>query len=67
VAYEDKIVLHEQNILPGITNRILANIADRIYVSFENTKAAFHPAKVVVTESGPQRNSEIRKGSKSRG
>lgn len=44
-----KIVLHEQNILPGITNRILANIADRIYVSFENTKAAFHPAKVVVT------------------
>jgi UDP-N-acetylglucosamine--N-acetylmuramyl-(pentapeptide) pyrophosphoryl-undecaprenol N-acetylglucosamine transferase len=28
-----KIVLHEQNILPGITNRILARFADRIYVS----------------------------------
>jgi UDP-N-acetylglucosamine--N-acetylmuramyl-(pentapeptide) pyrophosphoryl-undecaprenol N-acetylglucosamine transferase len=27
-----KIVLHEQNILPGITNRILSRLADRIYV-----------------------------------
>ena len=33
-----KIVLHEQNILPGITNRMLAPLADRIYISFENTK-----------------------------
>ena len=32
-----KIVLHEQNILPGITNRILSRFADRIYVSFEET------------------------------
>lgn len=44
-----KIVLHEQNILPGITNRMLGRIADRIYVSFENTKAAFNPEKVVYT------------------
>ncbi len=34
-----KIVLHEQNILPGITNRILSGIAERIYVSFKTTKA----------------------------
>jgi UDP-N-acetylglucosamine--N-acetylmuramyl-(pentapeptide) pyrophosphoryl-undecaprenol N-acetylglucosamine transferase len=27
-----RIVLHEQNILPGITNRILSRFADRIYV-----------------------------------
>jgi UDP-N-acetylglucosamine:LPS N-acetylglucosamine transferase len=32
-----KIVLHEQNILPGITNRILSRFADRIYVSFAET------------------------------
>lgn len=32
-----KIVLHEQNILPGITNRILSGFADRIYVSFKDT------------------------------
>lgn len=33
-----KIVIHEQNILPGITNRILSHFANRIYVSFKNTK-----------------------------
>ena len=33
-----KIVIHEQNILPGITNRILSHFAHRIYVSFKNTK-----------------------------
>lgn len=32
-----KIVLHEQNILPGITNRVLARFADMIFVSFEDT------------------------------
>ncbi len=33
-----KIVLHEQNILPGITNRMLFRFANRIYVSFPETK-----------------------------
>ena len=32
-----KTVLHEQNLLPGITNRILARFADMIFVSFEDT------------------------------
>ncbi len=31
-------VLHEQNAIPGITNRILAHIVDRCYISFEDTK-----------------------------
>jgi UDP-N-acetylglucosamine--N-acetylmuramyl-(pentapeptide) pyrophosphoryl-undecaprenol N-acetylglucosamine transferase len=44
-----KIVLHEQNILPGLTNRILSRFADRIYVSFKNTKANFNPDKVLYT------------------
>jgi len=44
-----KLILHEQNILPGITNRILSRFADRIYVSFKNTKANFNPEKVVYT------------------
>ena len=43
------IVVHEQNILPGITNRILARFADRIYVSFENTQAGLNPRKVYWT------------------
>ena len=41
-----EIVLHEQNILPGITNRILSYLADRIYVSFKDTQANFDPKKV---------------------
>jgi UDP-N-acetylglucosamine--N-acetylmuramyl-(pentapeptide) pyrophosphoryl-undecaprenol N-acetylglucosamine transferase len=44
-----KTVLHEQNMLPGITNRLLAPIADRICVSFEKTAAAFDPKKTRVT------------------
>ncbi|MGD8345425.1 MAG: UDP-N-acetylglucosamine--N-acetylmuramyl-(pentapeptide) pyrophosphoryl-undecaprenol N-acetylglucosamine transferase, partial [Desulfobacterales bacterium] len=44
-----KIVLHEQNILPGITNRILAPFADRIYVSFDDTRARFARHKIRLT------------------
>jgi UDP-N-acetylglucosamine--N-acetylmuramyl-(pentapeptide) pyrophosphoryl-undecaprenol N-acetylglucosamine transferase len=44
-----KIVLHEQNILPGITNRILAPFADRIYVSFDDTRGRFAPHKIRLT------------------
>ena len=43
------IAIHEQNILPGITNRILARFADRIYISFENTQSRFSPRKVYWT------------------
>ena len=44
-----KIALHEQNILPGITNRILSRFADRIYVSFKDTKTRFDPHKTRLT------------------
>ncbi len=40
------IVVQEQNILPGITNRILSRFANRIYVSFENTRSHMDPRKV---------------------
>ena len=40
------IVVHEQNILPGITNRILSRFANRIYISFENTKSNMDSRKV---------------------
>ena len=53
------IALHEQNILPGITNRILARFADRIYVSFDDTKARFDPQKVRLT-GNPVRRLPIR-------
>lgn len=41
-----RVVLHEQNIRPGITNRLLSRIADRIYVSFHGTKLISHPEKM---------------------
>ncbi|MGB5157810.1 undecaprenyldiphospho-muramoylpentapeptide beta-N-acetylglucosaminyltransferase [Desulfobacterium sp. N47] len=44
-----KIALHEQNILPGITNRMLSYFADRIYVSFEKTKKLARPEKIIVS------------------
>ena len=50
-----KIVLHEQNILPGVTNRILSYLADRIYVSFQDTRGNFNPKKVCFT-GNPVRN-----------
>jgi UDP-N-acetylglucosamine--N-acetylmuramyl-(pentapeptide) pyrophosphoryl-undecaprenol N-acetylglucosamine transferase len=40
-----KIVLHEQNILPGITNRVLALFAEMIFVSFDDTKARLAPGR----------------------
>ena len=44
-----RIVIHEQNALPGRTNRILARIADRICVTFESSAAFLPKGKVVVT------------------
>lgn len=43
------IVLHEQNILPGITNRILSYFAKRIYISFEDTRSNFNLRKLRIT------------------
>ncbi|MFZ1199126.1 MAG: undecaprenyldiphospho-muramoylpentapeptide beta-N-acetylglucosaminyltransferase, partial [Desulfobacterales bacterium] len=40
------VVLQEQNMLPGITNRFLAHFARRIYVAFENTAGRFDAEKV---------------------
>jgi UDP-N-acetylglucosamine--N-acetylmuramyl-(pentapeptide) pyrophosphoryl-undecaprenol N-acetylglucosamine transferase len=43
------IAIHEQNMLPGITNKILARFADRIYISFQNTQSRLNPQKVYWT------------------
>ena len=44
-----RIVIHEQNALPGRTNRLLARIADKICVTFESSVAFLPKGKVVVT------------------
>jgi UDP-N-acetylglucosamine--N-acetylmuramyl-(pentapeptide) pyrophosphoryl-undecaprenol N-acetylglucosamine transferase len=42
-------VLHEQNQLPGVTNRILGRLAHRIYLSFEESRSYFDAAKIKVS------------------
>lgn len=54
-----RITLHEQNIVPGITNRMLGIFADRIHVSFEKTGTYFNRRKLKVT-GNPVRTDIIR-------
>lgn len=42
-------VICEQNSIPGITNKLLAHVADRIYVSFEDTQISSFDEKIVFT------------------
>jgi UDP-N-acetylglucosamine--N-acetylmuramyl-(pentapeptide) pyrophosphoryl-undecaprenol N-acetylglucosamine transferase len=44
-----KTVLHEQNVLPGMTNRMLARFANGVFVSFESTRTYFSQKHVRVT------------------
>ncbi len=41
-----RIVLHEQNALPGITNRLLSRLADRVFISFQKSAGRFPEGKV---------------------
>jgi UDP-N-acetylglucosamine--N-acetylmuramyl-(pentapeptide) pyrophosphoryl-undecaprenol N-acetylglucosamine transferase len=41
--------IHEQNRLPGVTNRLLSRIARRVYVSFADSQDCFSPDKVLVS------------------
>lgn len=53
-----KIVLQEQNSIPGITNRILGRLADAIFISFTLAASFFTPSKVLNT-GNPVRNEII--------
>jgi UDP-N-acetylglucosamine--N-acetylmuramyl-(pentapeptide) pyrophosphoryl-undecaprenol N-acetylglucosamine transferase len=44
-----RTVLHEQNRLPGVTNRILGKMVNRIYLTFEESREFFDTVKVKVT------------------
>jgi UDP-N-acetylglucosamine--N-acetylmuramyl-(pentapeptide) pyrophosphoryl-undecaprenol N-acetylglucosamine transferase len=43
-----KRAIHEQNVLPGLTNRSLGRIADRIFTSFQESERYFPPGKAVL-------------------
>lgn len=42
-------VICEQNSIPGITNRVLSYFADRIFVTFEQSKSFFNKEKTLLT------------------
>ncbi|MDY6905293.1 MAG: undecaprenyldiphospho-muramoylpentapeptide beta-N-acetylglucosaminyltransferase [Thermodesulfobacteriota bacterium] len=44
-----RIVLHEQNAQPGITNRMLARFADCVFVSYEGAKDRLYARKIRTT------------------
>jgi len=44
-----KRAIHEQNVVPGMTNRILRWFSQQIFVSFEETKKYFPEKKTIVT------------------
>ena len=43
------IALHEQNAMPGVTNRLLGKVADRIFLSIPVGEGAFPKTKCVLT------------------
>lgn len=53
------VVLHEQNAIPGLTNRMLSRIARRIYVSLPES-ADFFPLEKVRVTGNPVRPEMIR-------
>ena len=44
-----KTMIHEQNVLPGKANRVLANFVDKVAVSFNESRKFFQPVKTVLT------------------
>ncbi|MBN1625689.1 MAG: undecaprenyldiphospho-muramoylpentapeptide beta-N-acetylglucosaminyltransferase [Deltaproteobacteria bacterium] len=62
-----RTAIHEQNSFPGITNRLLARVVDRVFISFEESGSHFPKDKVRLT-GDPVREEflGIREGNKGR-
>lgn len=43
------VAIHEQNSIPGLTNRLLSRFADRIFVAFEESRPYFSSSLVTLT------------------
>ena len=57
-----KMVIHEQNFLPGFTNRVLGRFAHRIFISFPDDLGIFASSKTVLT-GNPVRQEVLRAAS----
>jgi len=65
---KERIVLfvHESDVVPGIANKIGAKFADKIFVSFEESKKYFKKNSRVIVTGNPVRK-EVLKGNKEKG
>jgi UDP-N-acetylglucosamine--N-acetylmuramyl-(pentapeptide) pyrophosphoryl-undecaprenol N-acetylglucosamine transferase len=52
--------IHEQNVIPGMTNRMLKWFSNRVFVSFEETKRYFPVRKTVLTGNPVRREMAAR-------
>ena len=50
-----KTVIHEQNVIPGVTNKILSKFVDRILISFEESKGYFKKSDKIIISGNPVR------------
>lgn len=48
------LAIHEQNSIPGLTNRLLSRFADRVFISFEESREKF-PCRISVFTGSPVR------------
>ncbi|MCO4761582.1 MAG: undecaprenyldiphospho-muramoylpentapeptide beta-N-acetylglucosaminyltransferase [Myxococcales bacterium] len=44
-----RTAIHESNAVPGMTNKVLGRLVDRVYLGFEAAKSAFPTKKICVT------------------
>lgn len=49
------VLIHQQDIIPGLANKLMANIATKITVSFEISLKDFFPQKTVLTGNAVRR------------
>ncbi|QXM05814.1 undecaprenyldiphospho-muramoylpentapeptide beta-N-acetylglucosaminyltransferase [Crassaminicella indica] len=54
-----KTIIHEQNVVPGMTNKILSKFVDKILVSFEESKDYFYNSNKIVVTGNPVRKDFI--------
>src|SRR5690606_6690645 len=47
--FRSRIITHEQTIVVGLANRIIAKFADKILISWVNSRKYFNPKKTVLT------------------
>ncbi len=62
-----KRVIHEQNVIPGMTNRFLKAVSQRIFVSFEGAQRYFPAPKTVLTGNPVRKEIAASASSRERG